>query len=123
MGGIPPLWRVLRRLGLGYSSLGGNCAAVCVGYSTLGGNRRRGDCSGGACRKCREFGIVMRRARVGGRKKLTIYARPQLTGLGQGQLSQEPAGQGQTWEVMIHACQNTWDNKNPVRSDNAHCKT
>ena len=60
----------------------------------------------------------------GGRakKKLTRYAWPQL-GLGRGQLSQKPAGRGRTWAVMIRACQNTWETKNPVRSDNAHCKT
>ena len=41
---------------------------------------------------------------------LTRYAWPQR-GLGQGQLSQEPAGRGQTWAVMIRACQNTWETK------------
>ena len=45
---------------------------------------------------------------------LTHYARPQH-GLGQGQLSQESAGHGQTWVVMIRACQNTWEQKTPVQ--------
>ena len=48
---------------------------------------------------------------------LTNYARPQL-GLGQGQPSQESAGHGQTWVVMIRASKHL-GNKNPVRSDNA----
>ena len=49
---------------------------------------------------------------------LTHYARPQL-GLGQGQRSQESAGHGQTWVVMIRACQNTWEQKTPVRPNSA----
>ena len=49
------------------------------------------------------------------KEMLKRYAWPQL-GLGQGQLSQESAVHGQTWVVMIRACQNTWGNKNPVRA-------
>ena len=45
---------------------------------------------------------------------LTRYVWPQL-GLGQGQLSQESAGHGQTWVVMIRACQNTWETKTQWR--------